>query len=101
MGNFDAVHELRHEKKKNYVVSEQVRHKQELHKHKRWLVARNFGFKKKSNCTIHIAKTKAMISFAVTAKLICIFVFAYAGCFLMRRLHYKASLESLNMVVRI
>ena len=30
------------------------------------------------NCTISIAKTKALISFAVTAKLICVFVFAYA-----------------------
>ena len=30
------------------------------------------------DCTIRIAKTKALISFAVTAKLICIFVFAYA-----------------------
>ena len=30
------------------------------------------------DCTIHVANTKALISFAVTAKLICIFVFAYA-----------------------
>ena len=30
------------------------------------------------NCIIRIAKTKALISFAVTAKLICVFVFAYA-----------------------
>ena len=29
-------------------------------------------------CTIRIAKTKALISFAVTEKLICVFVFAYA-----------------------
>ena len=28
--------------------------------------------------TIRVAKTKALISFAVTAKLICVFVFAYA-----------------------
>ena len=28
--------------------------------------------------TIHVAKTKALISFAVTAKLICVFDFAYA-----------------------
>ena len=27
-----------------------------------------------------VAKTKALISFAVTAKLICVFVFAYAKC---------------------
>ena len=30
------------------------------------------------DCTIRIAKTKGLISFAVTAKLICVFVFAYA-----------------------
>ena len=30
------------------------------------------------DCTIHVAKTKELISFAVTAKLICVFVFAYA-----------------------
>ena len=30
--------------------------------------------------TIGAAKTKALISFAVTAKLICAFVFAYAKC---------------------
>ena len=30
------------------------------------------------DCTIFVAKTKALISFAVTAKLICVFVFAYA-----------------------
>ena len=28
-------------------------------------------------CIIRVAKTKALISFAVTAKLICVFVFAY------------------------
>ena len=27
---------------------------------------------------MHVAKTKALISFAVTAKLICVFLFAYA-----------------------
>ena len=30
------------------------------------------------DCTIRIAKTKALISYAVTAQLICVFVFAYA-----------------------
>ena len=32
------------------------------------------------DCTIYVAKTKALISFAVTAKLICVFVFAYEKC---------------------
>ena len=34
------------------------------------LEASNFGFKKKRDCTIPVAKAKALISFAVTAKLI-------------------------------
>ena len=42
--------------------------------HRRWLETRNFGFRKKRNCTIRVAKTKALISFPVTAKLICVFV---------------------------
>ena len=32
------------------------------------------------NCTFRVAKTKALISFAVTAKLICAFDFANAEC---------------------
>ena len=36
-----------------------------LYKHRRLEVG-NFGFRKKRNCTIRVAKTKAMISFAVT-----------------------------------
>ena len=40
----------------------------------------NFGFRKKRHCTIRLAKTKALNSFAVTTKLICAFVFAYAVC---------------------
>ena len=32
----------------------------------------------KRKCTIHVAKTKTLISFAATVKLICAFVFAYA-----------------------
>ena len=37
-------------------------------------------FRKKRDCTICVAKTKALISNAVTAKLTCAFVFAYADC---------------------
>ena len=40
------------------------------------LEAWNFGFKKMKGCTIRVAKTKALISCAVTAQLICAFVFA-------------------------
>ena len=39
-----------------------------------------FRIKKKKDCTICAAKTKALISFAVTAKLVCAFVFPYANC---------------------
>ena len=51
----------------------------ELYKHRGGLEAENFVLRKK-NCTIPVAKTKVLISFAVTAKLICAFVFAYAQC---------------------
>ena len=39
-----------------------------------------FRIKVEEKSTIRVAKTKALISFAVTAKLICAFVFAYADC---------------------
>ena len=49
--------------------------------HRSRLEARNLDSKKKRYCTIPVAKTKALISFAVTAMLICTFVFAYdADC---------------------
>ena len=53
-----------------------------LYKHKRLLEAGNFRFRKEENCTIRVAKTMALISFAATAKLICAFAFAYADCWL-------------------
>ena len=56
------------------MVFEQVRNKPKPYKHSKWLEAGNFGFIKYRNCTICLAKTKALISFAVTAKLICDFV---------------------------
>ena len=49
-----------------------------LYSHRSRLEALNFGFNKKKDCTIHAVKTKALI--AVTAKLICAFVFAQAFC---------------------
>ena len=36
--------------------------------------------REKRECTIEVAKTKALIGFAVTANLICVFAFAYAKC---------------------
>ena len=42
-----------------------------------------------------MAKTKALISFAVTAKLICVFVLAYADCWFS---HEVAHLFLVNLV---
>ena len=64
-----------------------------LYSHRKGLEAGNFGFRKKRNCAIHVAKTKALISFAVTAKLICAFVFAYANCWFS---HAKAHIIQAN-----
>ena len=55
-----------------------------------------FLFKKKRNCMIGVAKTKALISCAVTAQLICIFVFAYADCWLS---HEAAQLSICGIVI--
>ena len=49
-----------------------------LYSHRRQLDAYNFGFRKKRDCSIHVAKTKVLISCAVTAQLICTFIFAHA-----------------------
>ena len=54
-----------------------------LYSHRRWLETWKSGCSKKRECAIQVAKTKALISFgvtsfAVTANLICVFVFAYA-----------------------
>ena len=45
------------------------------------------------NCAIRVAKTKTLISFAVTAKLICIFVFAYADCWFSHEAAHLVALE--------
>ena len=42
------------------------------------------------NCTISVVKTKALISFAVTVKLICVFAFAYAKT----RFSHKAQISA-------
>ena len=44
---------------------------------RRWQEAGNFGLMKQRDCTFSGAKTKALISCAVTAQLICVFVFVY------------------------
>ena len=52
----------------------------QLGKSQKWLEVGNFGFRKKRNSTIRVAKIEALISFAVTAKLICVFVSVSANC---------------------
>ena len=70
-----TINEPVHEKT-NSLGSDQVRYKPACTV---TLEAGNFGFRKKRNCNIRVAKTKALISFTVTAKLISGFVFAYAN----------------------
>ena len=66
-----------------------------LYSHRRWLETWNLGFRKQRDCTIQVAKTKALISFAVIAKLICIFVFAYAKIWFSHvAAHMRESLSS-------
>ena len=50
--------------------------------HRIWLEAR-----KQEKLHYLLAKIKAQISFANTAKLFCAFVFAYAKCFLIIKIH--------------
>ena len=66
--------------KTNDLGSEQVRHKPACTVTEADLMFEISEFKKKRDCTIRVVKTKALISFAVTAKLICSFVFAQAFC---------------------
>ena len=44
-----------------------------LYIHRRMREVRKFGFRKKRDCTIYVAKTKALISCPETALLICVF----------------------------
>ena len=64
-----------------------------LYNHRQWLDTGNLGFRKKRNCTIRVAKTKALISFAVTAKVISAFGFANAGCWFS---HEVANIQELQ-----
>ena len=53
-------------------------------------------------CTLRVAKTKALISFAVTVKLICVFVFAYTIVgFLTWRLIIVSKLKYLTLPTEI
>ena len=69
--------ELRH-KKTNVLVSDLVQHKPGCTATEDGKRLEILDLESRGICTIYVAKTKALISFAVTAKLICVFVFAYA-----------------------
>ena len=66
--------------KTNNLGSDQVRHKQDCTFTEDGLRLEILDLESTGNCTILVAKLKVLISFAVTAKLICAFVFAYADC---------------------
>ena len=51
-----------------------------LYKHRRSIEAGNVRLRKKRNYTVLVTKTKALIGFASTAKLIGVCVLAYAKC---------------------
>ena len=59
-----------------------------------------FQIKVEEGFTIRVAKTEALISCAVTAQLICAFVFAFANCFccffIMRRLVCYCSVHAMS-----
>ena len=63
--------------------------------YRRWLEANKFPFRKKRNCTIRVAKTNALIGCAVTAHLICAFVFVLAKFWFS---HGAAQLSSYSLV---
>ena len=73
-----------------------------LYSHRRWLNAWNSGFRKYRDCTIYVAKTRALSSCAVSAQLICALVFPYAklkASFLLMQLKlYKILLSFTNKV---
>ena len=64
-----------------------------LGNHRRWLEAQILEL---GSSTIHVAKTKALISCAVTAQLICGFVFAYAK---IRFSHVAAQITTLRSIL--
>ena len=86
-------------------VSDQVRHKPGCTTTENGWRLEILGIKKKRDCTIHIAKTKALISCAVTPQLICVFVFACAkirfshnGAQITQARYHNGSCDFVNLV---
>ena len=79
MGNESKDHVCSVARKSFWGVSNQVRYKPDCATIiKGGEKLENVRFRKNRDCTIYVAKTKTVISYAVTAQLICVFVFAYA-----------------------
>ena len=80
-----------------YGVSEQVRHNQAVQLQK---MVRVLEFRKKRDRTYRVAKTKALISFAVTTKLICAFIFAYIKWYanFMLMAHLQAAKSCISLI---
>ena len=71
-----------------------------LYSHRKELESSNFGYKKRRHCTILVAKTETLISFVVTAMLICAFVFSQAkSSFLLTR-HLLSHTKTNNLQMR-
>ena len=79
MGIIKATNESSCEKTNN-VVFEQVRHKLSCTSTEQCQMLEILDIGRRGIVLISVAKTKALISFAVTAKLICAFGFANADC---------------------
>ena len=85
---------MSHDARKSvFGVSKKVRHKPGCTSTEDGLEAWNFGFRKKRDCTLYVAKTKALIICTVTAHLICGFVFAYAK--------YRFSYDTIQISLRM
>ena len=83
LGYFDIYEKFKFmlswvEHERSFITSGQGLTQTRLYCHRSKLEAWNLWFRKKRNCTISVAKTKALISITVTAQLICAFVFAKA-----------------------
>ena len=83
-------------RKRVFGVSDQVRHKRGCTATKDDYRLEISDPERRGIFTIRVAKTKALISFAATTKLICVFVFAYMqkADFLMTRLIWIVTMET-------
>ena len=95
-GTSHSIKDLSHMRKPTICVSDQVGHKPACTSTQDSRKLKNYGFRKKRNCTIPVAKTKALISFAVTVKLICAFVFTYANCWFSDAMAHLKSICQIN-----